>query len=65
MAFICPRCGTAHDPRIDCEEAKERREEFQREVEHHKFHNPDCPNPEQHVRDLRRRRRQFPESIVE
>ena len=58
MALICYRCGTAHEG--TCEEARREREKLQREVEHHRQHCEFCPNPYQHVLNLRRKREPKP-----
>ncbi len=54
MVKICNLCRMAHAIGVSCEEAKRNSEKFARDVEHHRRHCDGCPDPYEHVRNLRR-----------
>lgn len=50
--IYCGHCGRCHGVAQSCEDARERREELKREVEHHSLHCVGCPDPRAHVLNL-------------
>ncbi|MFH1612099.1 MAG: hypothetical protein ABH887_02430 [bacterium] len=60
MAVKCPLCNEVHSVQMVCDISKKHNENFRKEVEYHKLHHPNCPNPKQHVLELRQRNTTIP-----